>query len=148
MTQRGLAHRCGFLRQFRLLWITFGAGGPSWLSFAAMQGPDSTDGGSGATIEADVAALRRLAGRLHGLAAEMSEHNGSLLADLDPQLQDVLQRAERDWWDQRRRLHSYLSASARAVDGAWTAYHEVDSSVARAVPPSRWGGGTDAGGAP
>jgi hypothetical protein len=88
------------------------------------------------SFEVDLDSLHRLVRMLRDLAREMHERDGSLLATLrDPDLASALRHAERDWSDQRRRLHAYFLSAADAVDRAFRAYAQTDESIAAAARP-------------
>ena len=109
-----------------------------------MRGPGPTGGDAASAIEVDYFALRRVVATLRALAREMADRDGSLQAEVaDPQLHEALRHAERDWWDQRRRLGSYFESSARSVEAALASYQRVDATIRRAATsPS---GGDDVG---
>jgi hypothetical protein len=106
-----------------------------------MRRPDSAAGPAAAEIVVDLDRLVRLAGVLRGLAGEMSDRNGSLQDQLsDPELHEAMRHAERDWWNQRRRLKSYLDATAEAIAAAVQAYRQVEHGIANAAAPDQGGG--------
>ena len=84
-------------------------------------GPDATDGAAAAAIYVDI--------------------DRSLQDQLaDPELRDALRHAEPDWWNQRRRLRSYLSATADGLAAAADAYQQVEQGLASAADPDRAAG--------
>jgi len=81
-------------------------------------------------IEVDFDALRRVASDLRDLAVEFADRNGSLQGLLDdPDLGPALRHAERDWWDQRRRIHAFLLGLSDAVTHGVETYADTESSV-------------------
>jgi len=99
-----------------------------------MRPTEPTTGRVVADLEVDLDALTRLAARLHALTNEMADRDGSLqgLVD-DPDLGPALRHAERDWWDQRRRLHTWLGGAAEAMSGAAKAYTETENAVLKSL---------------
>jgi hypothetical protein len=123
-------------------WITFVAISALCLRFGAMRLPDATDGAAAPAIFVDIDRLTRLAAVVRSLATEMSDRNGSLQDELaDPDLHDALRHAERDWWNQRRRLRSYLSSTADGLAAGAEAYQQVEQGLADAANPDRAAGG-------
>jgi hypothetical protein len=115
------------------------------LPFGGMRGPDATGGATAPAIFVDIDRLTRLAAVLRSLATEMSDRNGSLQDQLaDPELREALRHAERDWWDQRRRLRSYLASTADGLGAAADAYQQVEQGLAGAANPDRAAGGARA----
>jgi hypothetical protein len=101
-----------------------------------MRTPDPTDGPAADSIRVDLAGLARLAANLRSLAAEMASRDGGLQDALaDPDLADALRHAERDWWDQRRRVKAFLDGAAHAVSESANAYQSVETEIGRAASP-------------
>lgn len=85
-------------------------------------------------IAVELDALRRIAEDVRGLASEFSDRNGTLQGVLDdPDLGHALRHAERDWWDQRRRIHAFLVGLADAVTSSVSAYEQAETAVAQAA---------------
>jgi hypothetical protein len=104
------------------------------LAFAAMRTPDPTAGPAADSIRVDLAGLARLAANLKSLAVEMAGRDGGLQDALaDPDLAAALRHAERDWWDQRRRLKAFLDSAAQAVSESAKAYQAVETEIGRAA---------------
>jgi hypothetical protein len=115
------------------------------LWFGAMRGPDVTDGAAAPAIFVDLDRLTRLAAVVRSLANEMSDRDGSLQDQLaDPELHAALRHAERDWWNQRRRIRNYLSSTADGLAAAADAYQQVEQGLAAAANPDRAAGGARA----
>jgi hypothetical protein len=75
---------------------------------------------------------------LKSLAEEMSGRSGTLVGEVaDPDLGDALRHAERDWWNQKRELHTYLDGASKAVHGAVTAYEQVEAGLSNAMHPTQ-----------
>jgi hypothetical protein len=87
-----------------------------------------------ADLEIDFAALERLARGLRELAGELSDREGSLqqtLADAD--LAAALRHAERDWWNQRRALRSFLDGVATNLYAGMQQYEWVERDIWQAA---------------
>jgi hypothetical protein len=127
------------------LWITFVVVSAFCLWSDAVRVPDATGGAAAPAIFVDLDRLTRLAAVVRSLATEMSDRNGSLQDGLaDPDLHEALRHAERDWWDQRRRLRSYLCSTADGLAAAADAYRQVEQGLADAADPDRAAGGCSA----
>lgn len=98
-----------------------------------MSGNGTTSPAPSGTITVDLGELRRMAEDVRGLAAEFSDRNGTLQGLLDdPDLGRALRHAERDWWDQRRRIHAFLVGLADAVTSSVSAYEQAEKAVVQA----------------
>jgi hypothetical protein len=89
---------------------------------------------SAAELEVDFDAIARLVLVLGDLAAEFSGRDGTLQGELgDPDLADALRHAERDWWNQRRALRSFLDGASRAIQGGLHQYEQIENEISGAA---------------
>lgn len=90
------------------------------------------------TIQVDIAALRRLAADLAGLAHQLdADNNGIGDSVSDPYITMALKDVQHDWSKKRETITTYLASAGQALAQAADAYDKVDKVVAQTATAGR-----------